>query len=94
MLSKHPSIREVGVIGLPSKDWDEEVTAVVVIHDREDVIAQDIISFGRERLSGFQTPKRVIFLRYDEMPINYSGKILKKDLRKMILDRLKEDGSK
>jgi fatty-acyl-CoA synthase len=94
VLSMHPSIREVGVIGLPSKDWDEEVTAVVVIHDGERVMAQDVISFGRERLSGFQTPKRVIFLRYDEMPINYSGKILKKDLRKMILDRLKENDPK
>ena len=94
VLSKHPAIREVGIIGLTSKEWDEEVTAIVVLHDGEDVIAQDIISFGRERLSGFQTPKRVIFLPYEDMPINYSGKILKKDLRKAVLDRLAQENSK
>lgn len=94
VLSKHPAIREVGIIGLPSKEWDEEVTAIVVVHDGAEVTAQDIISFGRERLSGFQTPKRVIFLPYEEMPINYSGKIPKKDLRKTILDRLARENTK
>ena len=93
VLAKHPSIREVGVIGLPSKNWDEEVTAVVVVHDGEQVIMEDVISFGREHLSGFQTPKRVVFLRYDEMPINYSGKIIKKELRQMVLERLKSEDS-
>lgn len=57
-------------------------------------MAKEIIAFGRERLSGFQTPKRVIFLSYAEMPINYSGKILKKDLRKLLLEHLSREESK
>jgi fatty-acyl-CoA synthase len=93
VLAKHPAIREVGVIGLPSQEWDEEVTAVVVVHDGAEIVASEIVAFGRERLSGFQVPKRVIFLAYEEMPINYSGKILKKELRKMLVEQVaREEG--
>jgi fatty-acyl-CoA synthase len=81
VLSKHPAVREVGVIGLPSERWGEEVTAVVALRDEAEASAAELIGFARERLAGFKTPKRVLFLPYAEMPINYSGKILKRELR-------------
>jgi fatty-acyl-CoA synthase len=94
VLAKHSAIGEVAVIGIPSRDWDEEVTAVVVLRDDQQASERDIIAFARERLSGFKTPKRVVFLAQEEIPINYSGKILKKNLRKTILDRLAEEQQK
>ena len=32
-------------------------------------------------LARYMVPKRVIFLGYEELPVNYSGKIVKKELR-------------
>ena len=81
VLSKHPAVREVGVIGRPSERWGEEVTAVIVLRDGAVAAEPELIAFARERLAGFKAPKRVIFLPYAEMPINYSGKILKRELR-------------
>jgi len=85
-LSKHPAVREVGVIGLPSERWGEEVTAVVVLRDGATAGEAELLRFARERLAGFKTPKRVAFLPYAEMPINYSGKILKRELRRKFHD--------
>ena len=84
-LAKHKAIREVAIIGLPSERWGEEVTAVVVLREGEAANEADILAFGRERLAHFKVPKRVVFLPYAEMPINYSGKILKRELRQRFL---------
>ncbi len=81
VLLGHPAVREAGVIGLPSDRWGEEVTAVVVLRDGRASAEAELLGFCRERLAGFKVPKRVVFLAYAEMPINYSGKILKRELR-------------
>ena len=82
VLQRHPSIREVAVFGMPSEKWGEEVTAVVVLRDGMQATAQDIQGFGREHLARYMVPKQIIFLPYEKLPVNYSGKIVKKDLRK------------
>jgi len=74
-------VREVGVIGLPSERWGEEVTAVVVCRDGMSVEEAEIIAFAKESLAHYKAPKRVVFIPYGELPINYSGKIIKRELR-------------
>ena len=86
-LQKHPGIREVGIIGLPSDRWGEEVTAVVVRREGADITEQEVIQFAKQHLASYKAPKRVVFVPYEEMPINYSGKIIKRELRTRIADR-------
>ncbi len=81
VLLKHPAVREAGVIGLASAQWDEEVTAVVVLREGHNATEAELRELCRQNLAGYKVPKRVIFVRYEEMPINYSGKILKRELR-------------
>jgi len=81
VLQRHPCVREVAVFGVPSEKWGEEVTAVVVLRDGTQATAVDVQAFGREHLARYMVPKQVIFLRYEELPVNYSGKIVKKELR-------------
>lgn len=81
VLQRHPCIREVAVFGVPSEKWGEEVTAVVVLRDGTQATAEELQAFGREHLARYMVPKRVIFLGYEELPVNYSGKIVKKELR-------------
>jgi len=82
VLQRHPCIREVAVFGVPSEKWGEEVTAVVVLRDGAQATATDIQDFGREHLARYMVPRQIIFLKYAELPVNYSGKIVKKELRK------------
>jgi fatty-acyl-CoA synthase len=76
----HDKVADVAVIGVPDERWGESVKALVVLKDNEEASEEDIITFARERIAGFKTPKTVDFIK--ELPRNPSGKILKKDLRK------------
>ncbi|ATI43814.1 acyl-CoA synthetase (plasmid) [Pacificitalea manganoxidans] len=84
VLQRHTAVREAGIIGLPSDAWGEEVTGVIVLHDGKNASAAELTAFAKQHLSGYKVPKRFIFLPYEEMPINYSGKIMKRDLKQMI----------
>jgi len=79
VLSQHPSVGDVGVIGVPDPKWGETVKAVVVAKPGATVDEAELIAFARERLAGFKLPRSVDVV--DELPRNPSGKILKKDLR-------------
>ena len=86
VLLRHEAVREAAIIGLPSDAWGEEVTAVIVLHDGTSADAPEITAFAKEHLAGYKVPKRIHFLPYDQMPINYSGKIIKRDLRGKFLE--------
>ena len=87
-LQKFPAVREVAIIGLPSEKWGEEVVAVVVARDGHEIVAEVLIAFAKSNLASYKAPKRVVVIPYEEMPINYSGKIVKRDLRVRILKHL------
>lgn len=87
-LQKHPCVREVAIIGLPSDRWGEEVVAVVVARNGEVVVAEELIAFAKQNLASYKAPKRVVVIDYSELPINYSGKIIKRDLRALIATRV------
>jgi fatty-acyl-CoA synthase len=81
VLAHHSSVQEIAIIGLPSDKWGEEVTAIAVSKPGCALSAEELIAFGRQHLAAYKVPKRVIFIPYEEMPINFSGKLLKRQLR-------------
>lgn len=81
VLLRHPAVREGAVFGLPSERWGEEVVAAVVLRDGAAASADDILGYLKQTLSAYKVPKQLHFLSYSDMPINYSGKIMKKELR-------------
>lgn len=80
VISSHPAVLEVAVIGVPDPRWVEAVTAVVVIRPGAVARADDIISHCRFQLASFKTPKHVLFA--DALPRTPSGKVKKNELRK------------
>ena len=62
-------------------DLDAAVTAVVVIKPGHTLSEHDVIQHCRGALAHFKAPKKVIFV--DSLPKNPSGKLLKRELRRM-----------
>jgi len=83
ILSQHPAIAQAAVVGLPDPNWGEVVVGVVVVAAGATVTEAEIIAFCRERLAGFETPKRVVVR--DELPMDFLGKVRKYALRETLL---------
>ncbi len=69
-------LREAAVFGLQSALRNEEVAACVVAEPN--VREAEVLEFCRQRLSGWQVPKRIFFLA--EMPVSERGKISRRAL--------------
>jgi 2-furoate---CoA ligase len=80
VLSKHPKVSEVAVVGLPDERWGDVVTAFVVPKDTSLTPEElDIYCKESNRLSNFKRPKRYIMV--DSLPKSPVGKILRRKLR-------------
>jgi malonyl-CoA/methylmalonyl-CoA synthetase len=76
-----PGVFESAVIGVPHKDFGEEVTAVIVRSKEAEVNETTILAALEGRLAKFKLPKRIVFV--DELPRNTMGKVQKNVLREM-----------
>jgi acyl-CoA synthetase (AMP-forming)/AMP-acid ligase II len=79
VLSAHPAVREVVVVGLPHDKWGEVVTAFVVPRAGLAPEPDDLMSFARESLAAYKAPKAIRFI--DEVPKSPVGKLLRRAVR-------------
>jgi long-chain acyl-CoA synthetase len=79
VLYKHPSVAEAAVIGVPDPRWVERVHAVIALKPNTTATEKEIISFCKEHIASYKSPKSVEFV--DSLPKNPQGKILKKEIR-------------
>jgi acyl-CoA synthetase (AMP-forming)/AMP-acid ligase II len=78
VLARHPSVREIAVIGVPSAEWGECVTAFVVGHGSDpDIDALALLAAGE--LSSYKRPR--VFRVVDALPRNAMGKVVRRELR-------------
>jgi len=81
ILLNHPNIVEAVVVGISHPDWGEKVHAIC--RTDENLSEQEVISYCREKLAGYKTPKSVTFSD-TELPKNSAGKYIKSDLKTSI----------
>lgn len=81
VLYEHESVLEAAVAGRPDDRWGEVPVAFVVLRQDATVTADELLDHCRDRLARFKVPKDIAFL--DALPRNPSGKVLKRELRRV-----------
>jgi acyl-CoA synthetase (AMP-forming)/AMP-acid ligase II len=79
VLSAHPAVADVAVIGVPDAHWGESVMAVVALRPGKSATAEELITYCSERLADYKRPRSIDFV--DELPRNPAGKLLKNKIR-------------
>lgn len=79
VISAHPGVSAVAVIGVPDERWGESVKAVVVRRPGHEVSAEELIALVKDAKGSVQTPKSIDFT--DAIPLSALGKPDKKALR-------------
>jgi fatty-acyl-CoA synthase len=86
ILSQHPDVHEVAVIGIPDAKWGEVGCAYVsllkpiksaLVREKSD----ELLAFCQNKLAKYKIPKEVRFC--EELPKGDSGKIQKRRLKEM-----------
>jgi len=82
VLTMHPAVHDVAVIGVPNEDFGEEVKAVVQPVDPAAAgpeLAAELVRFCRLQLADVKCPRSVDFR--DELPRHPTGKLYKRLLK-------------
>jgi len=81
VISRHPKVFDVAVIGVPDDVWGEAVKAVIILREGEKATPREIIEWCRGKMAGYKKPKSVDFISPEDMPRTTTGKILHRKLR-------------
>jgi fatty-acyl-CoA synthase len=86
VLSSHPDVQEVAVVGVPHPKWGESVLAAVVLKEGGSATSQALQDFCSSRLAGYKRPRQFVFLQSQDMPRTATGKIVHRHLRQKFVD--------
>ncbi len=75
----HPQLATAAVVGVPHPKWDERPLLVAVKAEGQEPTEQDLLSFFDGKIAKWQVPDKVVFV--DALPLNATGKVLKRNLR-------------
>jgi long-chain acyl-CoA synthetase len=85
VLMEHPAVRDCGVVARPNPEAGEIPCAFVVLRDgqaSDDAMKRSLCGFVADRLTHYKQPREVHFV--DAVPRTPSGKILRRELRKVL----------
>jgi long-chain acyl-CoA synthetase len=88
VLYTRPEVQECAVIGLPDPEWGERVTAYIIPQPGKTIDETELKNFLKSRLSPFKVPKE--YHTVSELPKSPAGKILKRELRRQVLEGSKK----
>lgn len=78
VLSNHPDVIEVAVVGVPD-DESGEIVKAVVVSSNQALTEKTIRTYAKKYLTAYKVPRIVLF--QDELPKNNVGKVLRRELK-------------
>jgi acyl-CoA synthetase (AMP-forming)/AMP-acid ligase II len=87
-LSEHHAVFEVAVIGVDNEHWGEIVVAAITLREGTLASEDELREHCRSRLATYKVPQHVVF--FDSLPKNATNKLVKSEIRKMVLARFME----
>jgi acyl-CoA synthetase (AMP-forming)/AMP-acid ligase II len=82
VLSEHPGVAEVAIVGVASREWGEVPVACVVPRTPNEATEEALMALLRERVASYKRPVRIEFVT--ELPRTPAGKILRRLLRERL----------
>jgi long-chain acyl-CoA synthetase len=92
VLFEHPKIKEACAVGIPDPYRGETVKAFVVPKEGETLTAEEVTAFCKEKLAAYKVPKIIEFM--DELPKSAIGKVLRRKLREMEMEKSEKKEAK
>ena len=85
-LYQMPGIKDVQVVGAPSKQYGEEVAAFIIRQSGSQITDHEVRDYAAARIAPYKVPKYVWFV--DAYPLTASGKVQKFLIRKDAAERV------
>jgi fatty-acyl-CoA synthase len=87
-LLHHPSLKAAGAVGVPHPTLGQMVVVVAVPNEHAQVDEEDVRGFLKGRIASYKIPRRVLFVREDELTLTGTQKIKPEDLRALAAERI------
>lgn len=79
VINNHPKVLESAIVGVPSELSEEEVLAVVIVKEGEELSPEELLNFCQSRMAHFAVPRYIRFTK--ELPRTPSQRVEKYKLR-------------
>jgi len=82
----HPKVSDVQVIGVPDKQYGEEIMACIILKEGESMTVEEMKEYIGAHMARHKVPRYIDFV--DSFPMNAAGKILKYKMREDAMKKL------
>lgn len=83
VLATHPAIADSAAVGVPSVEWGESVGVAIALRaDHSQPGEDELKKLIKDRLRSSRVPEKIIFV--DELPYNEMGKLLRREVRRLL----------
>jgi fatty-acyl-CoA synthase len=83
-----PGVKAAATVGIPHETLGEIVVSCIVPHDGVDLDQHELRDFVKQHLASYKVPRRILFLKEEELTLTGSAKIRAGILRELVKKRL------
>ncbi|HLI07620.1 MAG TPA: o-succinylbenzoate--CoA ligase [Ktedonobacteraceae bacterium] len=83
ILQAHPTVKEVGVCGLPDGQWGQVPVAFVVPEAGSTISVGELLDYAAQRLARYKRPRAIYPV--EQLPRTSSGKLRRRELPELLL---------